>query len=102
MKLILGAESAPFSKLFWSVVTDNGDDSGRRIILIILVVGIQKFATDEQDLVLKQYDAQMKSPVTKVTVIFVHANFALLIIVTAISWLRNYSISWFKLLLILI
>ena len=45
MELILGAESTPFSKLFWSVVTDNGDDSGRRIILIILVVGIQKFAS---------------------------------------------------------
>ena len=28
-----------------SVMTDNEDDSGRRIILIILVVGIQKFAS---------------------------------------------------------
>ena len=28
-----------------SVLTDNENDSGRRIILIILVVGIQKFAT---------------------------------------------------------
>ena len=44
MELILGPKSAPFSKLYWSVVTDNESDSGRRIILIILVVGIQKFA----------------------------------------------------------
>ena len=28
-----------------SVMTDNEKDSGRRIILIILVVGIQKFAS---------------------------------------------------------
>ena len=42
--MILGAESAPLSKLYWPVKTENEKDSGRRIILIILVVGIQKFA----------------------------------------------------------
>ena len=42
--MILGPESAPLSKLYWSVMMENENDSGRRISLIILVVGIQKFA----------------------------------------------------------
>ena len=44
MKVILGPESALLSKLYWSVITENENDSGHRISLIILVVGIQKFA----------------------------------------------------------
>ena len=43
--MILGAESASLSKLYWPVKMENENDSGRKIILIILVVGIQKFAS---------------------------------------------------------
>ena len=54
MKVILGPESAPLSKLYWSVMTENENDSGCRISLIILVVRIQKFATGDSMSALSQ------------------------------------------------